>query len=50
MLKILEHPHPLRRKADPSMFDISGMKVAGRRVAQEIIAVYEDGLDAPQTE
>ena len=46
----IEHPHPLRRKADPSMFDISGMKVAGRRVAQEIIAVYEDGLDAPQTD
>ena len=41
----IEHPHPLRRKADPSMFDISGMKVAGRRVAQEIIAkVLKPGM------
>ena len=44
----IEHPHPLKRKADPSMFDISGMKVAGRRIAQEIIAVYEEGLDPVQ--
>ena len=46
----IEHPNPLRRKADPSMFDISGMKVAGRRSAQEIIAVYEEGLDPRQTD
>ena len=44
----IEHPHPLKRKADPSMFDISGMKVTGRRIASEIIAVYEEGLDEPQ--
>ncbi|MBE5995778.1 MAG: hypothetical protein E7240_00305 [Lachnospiraceae bacterium] len=44
----IEHPHPLKRKADPSMFDISGMKVTGRRIATEIIAVYEEGLDEPQ--
>ena len=44
----IEHPHPLKRKADPSMFDISGMKVVGRRIAQEIIAVYEEGLDPVQ--
>ncbi|MBQ6470059.1 MAG: hypothetical protein IJJ50_08435 [Lachnospiraceae bacterium] len=44
----IEHPHPLRRKADPSMFDLSGMKVAGRRIAQEITAVFEDGLDPVQ--
>ena len=30
------------------MFDISGMKVTGRRIATEIIAVYEEGLDDPQ--
>ena len=46
----IEHPHPLKRKADPSMFDLSGMKVTGRRIAQEIIAVYEEGLDPCQTQ
>lgn len=34
---------PPARKADPSMFDLSGMRLAGRRVAQEIINVYDDG-------
>lgn len=33
---------PLRRKADPSMFDISGCNRAGKRIANEIISVYED--------
>lgn len=42
--------HPLRRKADPSMFDLDGMKKVGRRVANEIIGVYEDGLDEMQTD
>lgn len=44
----LKRDNPPKRKADPSMFDIAGMKKAGRRVASEIINVYEDGLDAPQ--
>lgn len=35
---------PLKRKADPSMFDLSGMKKIGKRVANEIIGVYEEGL------
>ena len=39
--------YPVKRKAGPSMFDLSGMKLTGRRVANEIIAVYEDGLDEP---
>lgn len=38
--------NPLKRHADPSMFDLAGMYKAGRRVATEIIGVYEDGLDA----
>lgn len=46
----IERLHPLKRKADPSMFDLSGMKKAGRRVANEIICVYDDGLDEPQKE
>ena len=39
-----------KRKADPSMFDLAGMKKAGRRIAREIIEVWEEGLDAPQTD
>lgn len=37
--------NPLYRKADPSMFDIAGMKKTGKRIAREIIDVFEDGLD-----
>lgn len=44
----LKRNNPPKRKADPSMFDISGMKKTGKRVANEIIEVYEEGLDAPQ--
>ncbi len=40
--------NPPRRKADPSMFDLAGMRLAGRRIAREIIQVYEDGLDDVQ--
>jgi len=39
---------PPKRKADPSMFDLAGMRKAGKRVANEIIEVYEEGLDEPQ--
>ena len=39
--------NPPMRKADPSMFDLAGMRKTGRRIANEIIAVYDDGLDAP---
>ncbi len=46
----IERLHPLKRKADPSMFDLSGMKKVGRRIANEIIEVYNDGLDEPQTD
>ena len=34
--------NPLYRKADPSMFDLKGMKKVGRRVANEIIDVYNE--------
>jgi len=44
----IERKYPLKRKADPSMFDLDGMRLTGRRIANEIIAVYDDGLDAPQ--
>ena len=39
-----------KRKADPSMFDLVGMRKAGKRIAREIIDVYEEGLDEPQVD
>ncbi|MBR4443406.1 MAG: hypothetical protein IKS52_09080 [Clostridia bacterium] len=45
----LKRNNPPRRKADPSMFDLAGMRKAGKRIADEIINVYDEGLDAPQT-
>ncbi len=32
----------LERRADPSMFDVSGLKVVGRRISNEIISVFEE--------
>jgi len=44
----INHVRPIKRKADPSMFDLSGMYTAGRRLANEIIEVWNLGLDEPQ--
>ena len=44
---LIRHDPP-RRKADPSMFDLAGMRKTGRRIANEVIAVFEDGLDEPE--
>lgn len=44
----LKRNNPPKRKADPSMFDIAGMKKAGKRIANEIIEVYNEGLDDAQ--
>ena len=38
----VKRPHPIRRKADPSMFDISGCNRAGKRVSNEILSVLEE--------
>ena len=38
----VKRPYPIRRKADPSMFDISGCNRVGKRVANEIISVFEE--------
>ena len=46
----LKRTNPHKRKADPSMFDLSGMRKTGKRIANEIIEVYNEGLDAPQTD
>jgi len=42
--------NPPKRKADPSMFDLAGMRKTGKRIANEIIDVYEDGLDEAVTD
>lgn len=34
-----------KRKADPSMFDIAGMKKVGKRITNEIIDTWDEGLD-----
>ena len=44
------HAKPWKRKADPSMFDLDGMRKAGKRVANEIIEVFNEGLDEPQSD
>ena len=41
---------PPKRKADPSMFDLAGMYRVGRRIANEIIQVWEDGLGEAQSD
>lgn len=38
----VERLNYIERKADPSMYDISGCNRVGKRVANEIIAVYEE--------
>ena len=44
----LKRNNPPVRKADPSMFDLAGMRKAGKRIANEIIDVYEEGLEEAQ--
>ncbi len=43
-----ERTNPPKRKADPPMFDLAGMRKNGKRIAREIIDVYEEGLDEAQ--
>lgn len=38
----VSRPNLLYRRADPSMYDVSGCNVVGRRVANEILAVLEE--------
>lgn len=42
--------NPPKRKADPSMFDLAGMRKAGKRIANEIISVYEEDLGEAQSD
>jgi len=38
----VKRPNLLKRKADPSMYDVSGCNRAGKRIANEIVSVYEE--------
>ncbi len=38
----IKRENVIERNADPSMFDLSGLKVVGRRISSEIIAVHEE--------
>lgn len=38
----VKRPNPLPRKADPSMYDVSGCNRVGKRIANEIISVCEE--------
>lgn len=38
----IHHKYPVERRADPSMFDISGLKLVGKRISNEIISVFEE--------
>ena len=38
----VQRPNPIRRKADPSTFDISGCNRIAKRISNEIILVFEE--------
>ena len=38
----INHLYPIEHRADPSMYDISGLKVVGKRISNEIINVFEE--------
>lgn len=46
----LKRNMPPKRVADPSMFDLAGMRKTGKRIATEIIDVYNDGLYEVQSD
>lgn len=38
----INHLYPIERRADPSMYDISGLKLVGKRISSEIVSVFEE--------
>lgn len=38
----VKRPNYIERKADPSMYDVSGCNKVGKRISNEIISVYEE--------
>ena len=43
-----EREDPPKRKADPSMFDLAGMRKTGKRVRNGILEAWEDGPEAQE--
>ena len=43
----IDRPHYIERRADPSMFDVSGLKLVGKRISNEIISVLEELENEP---
>ncbi len=41
----VKRPNPSNKKADPSMYDISGCNRVGKRISNEIISVFEEITD-----
>ena len=41
----VKRPNYIERKADPSMYDVSGCNKVGKRIANEIVSVFEDITD-----
>ncbi len=38
----IKHFYPVERRADPSMYDKRGLDLVGKRIANEIVSVYEE--------
>lgn len=38
----ISRPHVIEHRADPSMFDLKGCRLAGRRIANEIVSVFDE--------
>lgn len=45
----VKREHLIKHKADPSMYDISGCNKVGKRIANEIISVYEEITELKDT-
>lgn len=45
----VKRPNVIKHKADPSMYDISGCNRVGKRIANEIISVYEEITELKDT-
>lgn len=41
----INRPNYIERKADPSMYDIKGCKLVAKRIANEIVSVYDEITD-----
>lgn len=41
----IHRENPIERRADPSMFDVSGLRVVGKRISNELISVFEELTD-----